>query len=406
MKIQITYIQRFFIFLLIFFSSASSVLSKNDILFLFFFFLLILVHIYLGAKKDYYKIISLICFIVLVVSYYRYVNFNTSIYTWFGWGLRILFAFLVVRINKANFIPNFLKVMQFIALFSIIGYLLQLLAPKLLFGLGNILDIGLGEGFKKRATFFIFNFSMQHSLRNAGCMWEPGAYGAILNISLLLLSIPNYKFYSQKMYIIFVVAVLTTFSTDAYLGLAAIIFYTNIKISNIYKKVFNFIIVIPLLLIIFFNTEFLSDKIANQYKEIDTQLYKANKYDKMILSRFASLVIDFPVFIKRPLLGYGIDLKEVNGTYLYKEYDQDIDRTYGGFTMLLYFGFFGILIYFGSLFNQFLKISNSLSYAFYSVVVMLILLYSNPLPYSPLLFSLFFIHKRSENIENSIIEKI
>ena len=341
-----------------------------------------------------------------MVSYYRYVNFNTSIYTWFGWGLRILFAFLVVRINKANFIPNFLKVMQFIALFSIIGYLLQLLAPKLLFGLGNILDIGLGEGFKKRSTFFIFNFSMQHSLRNAGCMWEPGAYGAILNISLLLLSIPNYKFYSQKMYIIFVVAVLTTFSTDAYLGLAAIIFYTNVKISNIYKKVFNFIIVIPLLLIIFFNTEFLSDKIANQYKEIDTQLYKANKYDKMILSRFASLVIDFPVFIKRPLLGYGIDLKEVNGTYLYKEYDQDIDRTYGGFTMLLYFGFFGILIYFGSLFNQFLKISNSLSYAFYGVVVMLILLYSNPLPYSPLLFSLFFIHKRSENIENSIIEKI
>jgi hypothetical protein len=334
------------------------------------------------------------------------VNLNTSIYTWFGWGLRILFAFLVVRINKANFIPNFLKVMQFFVIVSFFGYAFQLIVPNILFGLGNFMNVGLGEGIKKIATFFIFNFSMVHALQNAGCMWEPGAYGAILNISLLFLTIPNFNFYNRKMFIFFILAILTTFSTDAYLGLAVILFYVNFKIKNIYKKVFNFILVIPLLLTIFFNTEFLSQKIAKQFKEIDIQLYKANKYDKMLVSRFTTIAIDFPVFLKRPILGYGIDLKEVNGTYLYKEYDEDIDRTYGGFNMLLYFGIIGFLFYFGLLFNQFLKISSSLTFSIAGLTTMLILLYSNPIPYSTLLFSLFFLYKRSENIENTIIKQL
>ena len=208
------------------------------------------------------------------------------------------------------------------------------------------------------------------------------------------------------MYIIFILAILTTFSTDAYLGLALIIVYKNFKIQNLDKKVFNFIVVVPLFFIIFFNTDFLSDKITKQYKEIDNQLHKANKYDKMLVSRFTTIVIDFPVFLKRPMLGYGIDLKEVNGSYLYKEYDEGIDRTYGGFNILLYFGVIGFLLYFSLLFIQFLKISNSRLYSIFGILIIAVLLYSNPLPYSPLFFSLFFIYKRSENIENVIIEKL
>jgi len=390
---------------LIFFSSAGSILAKSDLLFLIFFLALFFLHIFFGRNSDYLKIFKLLIFILIVVSYYDYINPKISYYTWFGWALRILFAYLVVRINKSDFIPNFLKVMQFVAVVCIFGYLFQLIAPNLLFGIGNILNIGLGEGFRKIASFFIFNFSIQHSLRNSGCMWEPGAFGAVLNISLLLLSIPKYKYYRRKTFIIFVIAIISTFSTDAYLGLAVIIFYTNFKIQNIFKKVLNFILVIPFLLLIFFNTEFLSDKIANQYKEIDTQLYKANKYSKMNLSRFSSMVIDFPVFLKRPILGYGIDLREANGAYIYNEYDEDINRVYGGFTILLYFGILGFLIYFGLLFNQFFKISNSFFYSIYAIFVILILLYSNPLPYSPLIFSLFFLYKRSDHINENILNK-
>jgi len=402
-KIHFSYIQRFFIFLLIFFSSASSVLAKNDYLFLAFFLILTTVHLFLGTYKDYLKMSSILFFIVIVVSYYSYINPSSSFYSWLGWGLRILFAFLVVRINKANFVPNFIKVVHFIAIVSLFGYVLQLIFPSLLFQIGTLINIGTREGIKKIASFIIFNFSIQHSLRNSGCMWEPGVYGSILNIALLFLSIPNYTYYSKKKYIIIVLAIITTFSTDAYLALAILIFYSNLKIKSIYKKLFNFIVFIPILFLTFLNTDFLSDKISNQFKGIDTQVYKASKYDKMVLSRFSSMVIDFPVFLKRPLLGYGIDLEEVNGSFLYKDYDQNVDRTYGGFTMLLYFGLIGFILYFGAIYLQIFKLSFDTTYSLFSVITIFILLYSNPLPYSPILFSLFFLYKRSEQIRENII---
>jgi hypothetical protein len=346
---------------------------------------------------------SILFFIVIVVSYYSYINPRSSFYSWLGWGLRILFAFLVVRINKANFVPNFIKVVHFIAIVSLFGYVLQLIFPSLLFQIGTLINIGTREGIKKIASFIIFNFSIQHSLRNSGCMWEPGVYGCILNIALLFLSIPNYTYYSKKKYIIIVLAIITTFSTDAYLALAILIFYSNLKIKSIYKKLFNFIVFIPILFLTFLNTDFLSDKISNQFKGIDTQVYKASKYDKMVLSRFSSMVIDFPVFLKRPLLGYGIDLEEVNGSFLYKDYDQNVDRTYGGFTMLLYFGLIGFILYFGAIYLQIFKLSFDTTYSLFSVITIFILLYSNPLPYSPILFSLFFLYKRSEQIRENII---
>ncbi len=399
MRLHIINIQKFFVFLLIFFSSAASVLATNDLLLAATLLVLISIHLLIGFTKSFLReFLTLFFFIVSLILLYFWINSKSEIYTWLGLGAKIIFAFLVLRLNKDQFVINFLKVMQFLCIVALLGYFIQLLAPNFLFSAGSIFDIGLKDGFKKTASFLIFNFSFQHSLRNSGCMWEPGAFGAMLILCLLFSNNPQFGYPKKKMSLIFVLALITTFSTATYLicGIILVyIFMANAK--NLLYKIFNLFLLLPFLLIVFINTEFLSDKIDHQIKNVDVELYKSQKYDQMHTGRFTSVVMDYPVFIQRPWLGYGIDLKLINASILYKEYDEDVVRTYGGTTMLLYFGIIGFLTYFTLIYIQFYKISNSVSYALFSILAVLLFLFSNPLPFSPIILSLFFLYNKSDS---------
>lgn len=398
MKLKIESLQRLFIFFLIFFSSASSVIAQNDFLLVLCFLLAIFFNFYLGVTAKFVRSFFFVfLFILLIIFSYWYINKDAEFYTWFGFGIRILFAFVIVNINKSKFIFNFFKVVQYLSVICLFGYLFQLLIPNILINVGNILNIGLFEGDKKIATFFVFNFSNLHSLRNSGCMWEPGAYGALLIIGLLFsYNPPSSIYFNNRMRIPLVISILTTFSTTTYLALFLLFFYIFFTNTiNVYKKIFNLIIFLPFILFLFIETEFLSTKISSQYNNIQSELFFSEHHDKNRVSRFTSMVMDYPVFIKRPFLGYGLDLKTINANILYRQYDENIARTYGGFTMLLYFGIIGFLFYFGYLLFNFKILSSSTNYSIFSIIIILMILYSNPLPFSPILFSLFFIHKET-----------
>ncbi len=142
--------------------------------------------------------------------------------------------------------------------------------------------------------------------RNPGFAWEPGAFAVYVNIAILFNLLRNkFNLGNNKKLWIFVVALITTFSTTGYsIFILLILFY-------IYNQQFIRIIwlvpVIIFMVIYLFTLPFMAEKITKA-TEFNTKelVYNSLKYDaKYQPQRFESLRIDFIDFLNHPLIGFG-----------------------------------------------------------------------------------------------------
>src|SRR6201999_2065969 len=93
-----------------------------------------------------------------------------------------------------------------------------------IYGFSESLNLPKANTIPGFTNFIIFSFTKGlHEYRNSGFVWEPGAYGCFLTLTLLLQFFRN-KFQFDKVAIIFVVAIIPTFSTTNYLALFIVFF--------------------------------------------------------------------------------------------------------------------------------------------------------------------------------------
>lgn len=295
-------------------------------------------------------IFFLFAFLFLVLLHaLRFNNLPTS--TIIGLIIRLSTGYLVVAILKEKFAHYYVNILYVLAIFSLFFFSLLVISPGLATVFNSIaLKPILGTG--ERGTLIIYHLNLDPVngiFRNCGPFWEPAAFTVYLMIGLMFnLALTNSL--SNKRSIIFIVTIITTLSTTAYVTLGLLIFsYFLINQKAIVK-----IAIVPVMLLgfyfAFFQLDFLSEKIQEEIEMGNIYERVKTVNETVGHSRLSSAIADYDDFMEYPIIGRGI--------YELNFYDpRDLFARHNGLTRhIAQFGIIGSLIYFISLYMSLRKV--------------------------------------------------
>ena len=280
--------------ILILFISASGIpyISDPKINILLF---LMMSSIFYIRKMYLNKSFLLFSTILLLITLLQALKFDfLSVVTFIGLFTMVLNAYFIVKILDKNFIFYYINILYYMALISFVFFFPFLFLPSLgsfvvhsivpLFSIFNIAHSG-------HETVLIYNLSHIDIFRNSGPFWEPGAFAGYLLIAFMLNSMKEVNILNKKN-MVFLVAIVTTFSTTTFLALFTFLFFFYYKqIKNI---VFKTAVVISLLGIAFFaytSLDFLGKKIENQIEQETSKDVLVGK-NTSNTGRFISIIRD------------------------------------------------------------------------------------------------------------------
>lgn len=189
-----------------------------------------------------------IIFLIFLLAMVVIVRMNTGgvgMNSWIRWCSIILIAEISVRYEHQKFIDRYLNIVYFLALASVIGWIITQISPDMI---RRILPASyyLGTNIYTRTTsyghgLFIYSFNEWHPTRNVGIFSEPGVFQMSLNSALfVLLFMEKYvgltRKKQNKMFIVFLMALITCQSTTGYIGLIVILLAYLIKNDKLKKR--------------------------------------------------------------------------------------------------------------------------------------------------------------------------
>lgn len=220
----------------------------------------------------------------------------------FGTYIRFGFPFIVLKTVRSSFIEKFVKINYFWALIVFVFWVIDSNIPHFE-TLINQISKTLYLDIESNESIIIYNsephFGPFGLKKNAGYAYEGGAYSIIVILALFF----NYlekKSIRNKESFVFIIILLTTFSTAAYLSLILfLISLLFVKYKKSYVSIF-FSLIIGLMLCYYLYTSvpFLNDKIVSQ-----VEIAQSDKY--ATAGRFASAQADLIELQRNPLFGVG-----------------------------------------------------------------------------------------------------
>lgn len=307
----------------------------------------------------------------------------------------ILFSFLLLTYFGLSFWEKLEIIVYKLSILSLIIYPLNVLFPNFFSSMWDVFRHLTSSMFKDyhywTSLFYVHCIDLTHSTiyeaRNSGFMWEPGAFSYILILMISFNLIKSNVNFRDRKFIIYSIALLTTFSTSGYIAYFVIILTA---IISKYKSVFVYVVAFFLIvgaLIIYQNVDFLGSKIdgyfgsyERDYTNFVTEGFNAAKLDRFLFFKYQLIeVLNYP-------FGYGVfrptDIESmwnfvgVNGL-------SDLLFTFG-FPVFIFMQFYTY-----SFFKVFYKNKfNLMIIGIYAAN--LISLFSNPLARSPITFLIFF----------------
>ncbi|MEW6135588.1 MAG: hypothetical protein HPY74_15120 [Firmicutes bacterium] len=342
-----------FIFLVIIFSGAGNtfIRSTNAILILFGISIVYSFIFKLKLTKSFIQFIIIwsLYFLsnYLVNGYLNYLLFfRIVIYAY------ISFVFLNLLPIK-ELLYQFERIIFVLSAISLILFFVEVLAGNALFSIlskinlsGGLFSDIISVRYVNIVVYTILRYPGE-MIRNCGFTWEPGPFSIFVAFALLFFYLRTHfaKFLTTKS-IIFILALLTTFSTTGYLMLF-VIFLTFLAISkkiNQLNKPFFYFIFLIIFLIVFFETNFLYSKIKELYSVGQTIEYQLNSAARSKTSfsagRFGGFIIAQKNFFKSPILGIS-GLRE----YSFGSFGQDYAAIISGLASIISnYGLFGVFI--------------------------------------------------------------
>lgn len=375
-----------FIYLTILMSGASF-LADNDFTRVIG---LVLLFIYAAIKhrplfnKTLIFIILAWCFINLLSSLY----FNSAIeyYQFIGKIVLIYTAFLILSCCKNDFWEQYENFLYKLVVISFVIYLLSLIFPSIFNNLTAIFRPFTSDVFylKEHQQHYFYSFFYVYRggddiYRNNGIMWEPGAYAMILCI-LIIYNIAKHGVSINRHTKMYLLALLTTFSTAGYLSLFILFLFFVLKGKNIQLKIL-FLILCIISFTWLINSDFLLPKIeffleAAKEGEISHQgyrdLYEANR------------ILSFKLLIDKSLMfpfGWGCVKDTVSYLSLH-----DIVTVNGLGNILASWGVPMFAFFMYSIYKFFYQYNKSTQLALISLIIVLIIFFSNPIENNILLY--------------------
>ncbi len=211
----------------------------------------------------------------------------------------ILISFLLAEyLDFESFARSFNKLMYVLSIISLIVYMLALNASALL----DIFPIHTNAAGLQFTNLYLSGvYKDVGELRNTGLFREPGVFMIYLLLAIIFELF--YFVHIRKSYLlIFILCLISTFSTAAFFVLFLVIlgyFIASNKI-NIFKK-----IVISLVFICSIIAYFII--YSASYISVFGKLNQDSSSYVSFLSRLASFVVNFDIFLTHPLLGVGLN---------------------------------------------------------------------------------------------------
>jgi hypothetical protein len=327
--------------------------------------------------------------------------------TFMGFYARVFMVYFVIKSIGTTFIDKLIRVMIFLALMSLMFFILMNLMPNFPlymkpFALSHYEYIEESTNYfvaSYYTPFHTFRFVPYNPIsfvRNPGFFWEAGAFGGYLIVALIL-NIMRIGVLFNKQNMIFIITIFSTASTSALVALMALVFFYML-VSSKYKILKTILLPIVSILGFFAFTylDFLGQKIEHKIKlaQDPSVIYTTTS------SRFVDALRDIESFKGHEFLGRGLN-RETRFTKIDKQSGYKI-RTNGLTDHLVKFGsvFFiltFILMYysFSSVIKYYDKINKL--FAIYAILVILLILQSETYFTLPLFWGLLMLYSIYKN---------
>ena len=289
---------QFLIVLWVILLSGSVVFMHYYNIMFYFFVLLILVYILKtgvnNIKIPYGPVLVFLIIIILGLIYNQ--DFSAK-FSYLHIFIKILLVATIPYILSFDqFADKFLRIIFFLSLTSLMIFTLVFVNRELVSLFPEISSHTAGKAFYYNLFLAVYHVPLPNNISNSSVFWEPGAFQAFLNIAIAF-ELYFFKFKHKKRLIVFVLSMITTFSTTGYIifiiQLSLFLFFDKsfrTKWSNIILK----ILLIGLLLMFVFSGLF-----------IGTVLDKFSETNYSYYVRFGGTLIDLSIFSQSPLFGVG-----------------------------------------------------------------------------------------------------
>jgi len=380
--------------LLVYNSTQSSVVAFSPITLILS--LLFALYLFIKNKKNIDKLFvnfSLLFFLVNIFLFFSLLKFDIFLSGYMY--LKFLYAYLSIKNIGLDFFKNIVKIGYYGAIISLAFFSFQIINYDFTFKFVGFLQNSFDFLTFRNESFannILFTVNSSAEFRNSGFMWEPKGFANFLIISIFFqLVIGSFKVFNKKM-LIMLIALITTFSTTGFIALfSLLIFYflnKNLKTSLIFFPIF-----ILFSSIIFFNSDFLYDKIVYELsltKEYENLLYQKKDYkdDVYSLGRTGSFIVDINDLKNRPFFGYGFTRENRTQSDFVK-----LIRVNGLSDLLAVYGIVGFILYFYMHHIFLKKMQNQLNFKFAPIILItLIIIYTaSTLTSHPLWISFLFL---------------
>ena len=219
-----------------------------------------------------------------------------------GVYIKVLTAYLVVKILDFKFIISYIKVFYFLSVTSIVFYIISNLQINILTPI-SINTSSIESLYPRYSVYGLFTYIPRSIIRNSGQFWEPGAFAGYLMLAFIF-NFFSYLKNKKKIGMVLLIAILTTMSTTAYLSIFVFSLFT------FYKKINSIIIKFIAVCIMIFGGYYSSTKIDFLGEKIVAQMSVLNEdvdLESSDSARFLSLLKDIKDFDGHEIIGRGFN---------------------------------------------------------------------------------------------------
>jgi uncharacterized membrane protein len=234
---QRTFLNMALVYILIFTGGSLRFTQSDDkYLIISFIFVLIAWLVYSDRKISSGFLLYSILFSGFLLALNIYTGGSLSLSSVISTTIKLVLAYLIVRIVNEEFTVIFVKVIVFLAAVSLFGYLsdTQHIFDGIVHKLPNIPYRGYD------GVFYIFR-DTYHPYRNQSIFFEPGAYQGFLNAALFILFFTNPDIEKRKQWVyitVLIAALITAFSTTGFIIFlcGAVLFFYKSELTSFRGK--------------------------------------------------------------------------------------------------------------------------------------------------------------------------
>lgn len=209
-----------------------------------------------------------------------------------------------VKIDE--FAKTFNNVMFYLSLFSLFVFAVSLIAPSVIYSLpfiGYHLDTYSTKVYDALFSVAIINPGY---IRNAGITWEPGAFAVLLSVALCSMLVFEKKRKPVRI-IVFIIALITTFSTMGYFTLAGILLAFVFQKGRLNAKSrWNFFLLLAVIVAVVLCLpkdiyELVFSKLEGLFSDDSVDIAETTQ------ARIDAIKYPFAAFMESPIFGIGYE---------------------------------------------------------------------------------------------------